>query len=92
MFFDINEIQIQVGVLFNNENVSFSIPHLRKIIFKIYTQKTHKKIQTNRTTNETNKKKKRKTTIEKIWYLGHTDSEKIEILMSHIDKNNVFPR
>ena len=39
MFFDRNEIHIQVGVLFNNEKISFPIPHLRKIILKIYTQK-----------------------------------------------------
>ena len=47
MFFDRYEIQIQVGVLFNNENVSFSIPQLRKIIFQIYTQKTRENTKKN---------------------------------------------
>ena len=79
MFFDRNEIHIQVGVLFSNGNVSFSIPHLRKIVFKIYTQKTHKKIR------------KKNEKIEKIWYLGPTDFENFQFLMSQIDKNNIFP-
>ena len=56
------------------ENVSFSIPHLRKIIFKIYSQKN---------TRKSNKKRNNQTTqiekqIEKIWYLGHTDSDFVD--------------
>ena len=59
MFFDRNEIHIQVGVLFNNENVSFSIPHLRKIILKIYTQNPQEnpgKMKTIRKTHRTKSK------------------------------------
>ena len=56
------------------ENVSFSIPHLRKIIFKIYTQKI-----------QDNQKQKQSTKIDKkskhIWYLGHTDFENFRIEM-----------
>ena len=48
------------------ENVAFFNPHLRKIIFKIYNQKTYE--------NQGNKKKN-----EEIWYLGHTDSENFQI-------------
>ena len=58
MFFDRNEIHIQVGVLFNNENVSSPIPHLRKIILKIYTQKNTRKSQQ----IEKNEKEHRKNT------------------------------
>ena len=74
MFFDRNELHIQVGVLFNNENVSFSIPHLRKIIFKIYIQKTQENQQKTKRNHKKYLKKNKKNT--EIWYLGHTDSEK----------------
>ena len=58
MFFDRYEMQIQVGCCLIMENVSFSIPHLRKIIFKIYTQKT----QEHPKENEKQIEKKRKKT------------------------------
>ena len=48
------------------ENVAFPIPHLRKIIFKIYTQKTQE-IQ------------KHEQKSENLWYLGHTDFEQNRI-------------
>ena len=39
MFFDINEIQNQVGVLFNNEKcIVFNSSSSQKHIFQIYTQ------------------------------------------------------
>ena len=37
------------------ENVSFSIPHLRKIIFKRSTQKKHKKLNKNIEISKTSK-------------------------------------
>ena len=55
------------------ENVAFFNPHLRKLIFKIYTQKNLRIIPTKKR-NETSKKHREKKN-EKIWYIGHTDSE-----------------
>ena len=44
MFFDINEIQIQVGVLFNNEKcIVFNSSSSQNIIYNIYTKKFKKK-------------------------------------------------
>ena len=40
MFFDTNEIHIQAFVDLLMENESFSVPHLHKIILKIYIQKS----------------------------------------------------
>ena len=56
------------------ENVAFSIPHLRKNIFKIYTQKNTRKSDKHETTS-TKQSNKNRQEIEKHWYLGHTDSE-----------------
>ena len=43
MFFDRYEIHIQAFVHFLNGKLSFSDPHLRKIILKLYTQKLYLK-------------------------------------------------
>ena len=53
------------------ENVASSVPHLHKIIFKIYT-KNNKKSGKKMTKLETQSNK-----IEKNWYLGHTDFENV---------------
>ena len=39
------KFKFKLGCCLIMENVSFSIPPLRKIIFKIYTQKNHEKIR-----------------------------------------------
>ena len=61
----------KLGCCLIRENVSFSIPPLRKIIFKLYTQKTTRKSE--------KKSKQNPNKIETIWYLGHTDSDFFEI-------------
>ena len=61
----------KLGCCLIMENVSFSTPPLRKIIFKIYTQETQENPKKNR--NEIQNKTEQKN--EKIWYIGHTDSE-----------------
>ena len=85
MFFDRYEIQIQVGVLFNNENVSFSIPCLRKNIFQyiiifIYTKLSRFQ-------------KHQNSEISKAQKVGYThDPNVFEFIESQITKDNMFPR
>ena len=58
------KFKFKLGCCLIMENVAFPIPYLRKLIFKIYIQKTQEKLKK----SETHEKQ-----IENIWYLGHTD-------------------
>ena len=91
MFFDTNKIHIQAFVNFiNGKLIMFQSSSPQKTYFSnIYTLK-NKKIKKRKT--KKNKKKQITKQNETNWYLGHTDSENVRFLMSHIDKNNIFPR
>ena len=78
MFFERNEIHIQVGVLFSNGKCSIFNPHLRKIIFKIYIQKITRQIEKIEKHNRT------------IWYLGHTDFENFRNFVRSILTKIIF--
>ena len=76
MFFDINKIHIQVGVLFNNGKcIVINSSSSQNIIYKIYTQNIYK--------NDIQQIKSKKVRV----YL----SKKIENFGCQTWKDNIFP-
>ena len=87
MFFDRNEIHIQALVVFSNGKCSIFNPHLRKIIFKIYTQKTQEN-PTNKQQKTRNNRKQHRQNLVPRTYRFRKFSKFCEV---QIGKNNIFP-
>ena len=77
------KFKFKLGCCLIMENVSFSIPHLRKKYFQIYTQQTQENPTNNRTQIET---KQNKTLVPRTYRFRKFST----FLMSQIDKNNIF--